>query len=269
MKLHLFFAQNPVFRITELRHFLKDKASGNPRTCSALLTYYRKRGRIVMLSKGLYAVVPLGTNAEAVVADPLLVAAKIADDSVLAYHTALQYHGRAYSQHSHYVYLSAHRTRSIAFKGFDLQQVNFPQSLTRSHEEQFDVITEERQNIKIRVTSLERTFVDVLDRPDLSGGWEEVWRSLEAIEYFETKKVIDYVKKLDNSTTAAKVGYFLEQHKDTLMLKDSDLGALELLRPKHPHYFQRTKRGDNDKFVPRWNLVVPAEIVNKTWEEIV
>jgi predicted transcriptional regulator of viral defense system len=268
MKLNLFFSQNPVFRVTELRSFLKAEASGNPRTCNALLAYYRKRGRIVMLCKGLYAVVPLGTSTETVVVDPFVIAAKIADDSVLAYHTALQYHGRAYSQLNRYVYLSAHRARSIVFKGFFLRQVNFPSSLIRTHDEHFDIVTQERQNTKVRVTSLERTLVDVLDRPDQSGGWEEVWRSLEAIEYFETDRIIEYVIKLDNSTTAAKVGYFLEQHKNSLMIKDSDLAALEPYRPKRPHYFQRANRSSGDKFVARWNLVVPAEIVNKTWEEI-
>lgn len=31
--------------------------------------------------------------------------------------------------------------------------------------------------MELRVASLERTLVDVLDRPDLAGSWEEVWRS--------------------------------------------------------------------------------------------
>ncbi len=34
----------------------------------------------------------------------------------------------------------------------------------------------------VRVTAFERTLVDVLDAPDLGGGWEEVWRSLEMVE---------------------------------------------------------------------------------------
>jgi len=33
-----------------------------------------------------------------------------------------------------------------------------------------------------RVTSLERTLVDVLDAPDNCGGREEVWRSREMVE---------------------------------------------------------------------------------------
>ena len=52
----------------------------------------------------------------------------------------------------------------------------------RSGEEHFGVLTTERAGMSLRVTNLERTFVDVLDRPLFSGGWEEVWRSLEAVE---------------------------------------------------------------------------------------
>jgi predicted transcriptional regulator of viral defense system len=129
-----------------------------------------------------------------------LVAVKMAEDSVLAYHTALQYHARAYSQLNRYTFFSAHRVRFVAFKGFDVRQVNYPSSLTKTHDEFTSVLTEVRQNTKILVTSFERTMVDALDRPDLSGGWEEIWRSLEMIEYFETDKVIDYLQKLDNRT---------------------------------------------------------------------
>jgi hypothetical protein len=34
--------------------------------------------------------------------------------------------------------------------------------------------------------------VDVLDRPRLSGGWEEVWRSLETIPFLDLDQVVQY-----------------------------------------------------------------------------
>ena len=268
MKVNLFFAKHPVFKAAELRNFLQTEGSGNLQTCNSLLAYHRKRGRIVMLRKGLYAVVPVGSTQEALPIDPYVAAAKMAEDSVLAYHTALQYHGRAYSQLNRYTFLSAHRTRPVVLQGFDIRRVGYPASLIRIHDEFNGVLTQERQYTKIRVTSLERTMVDVLDRPDLSGGWEETWRSIETIEYFETDKVIDYLHKLDNSTTAAKVGYFLERNREALMIEEKTLVALESYRPKRPHYFQKSKRSSSDKFIARWNLVVPGEIINKTWSEI-
>ena len=47
--------------------------------------------------------------------------------------------------------------------------------------------------------------MDVLDRPDLAGGWEEVWRSLESVEFFDIDQVVRYSLLLENATTCAIV----------------------------------------------------------------
>ena len=39
--------------------------------------------------------------------------------------------------------------------------------------------------------------MDVLDRPDLGGGWEEIWHSLGTVEFFNLNQVIEYAS-LDN-----------------------------------------------------------------------
>ena len=48
----------------------------------------------------------------------------------------------------------------------------------------------------VRVTTLERTLVDVLDAPANAGGGEEVWRSLEMVEFFDFDAVISYTLRL-------------------------------------------------------------------------
>ena len=78
----------------------------------------------------------------------------------------------------------------------------------------FGVLRHRRSGSEMRVTGLERTLVDVLDRPDLTGSWEEIWRSLESLEFFDIEQVIEYVLLLENATTAAKVGFFLERHRN-------------------------------------------------------
>ncbi len=85
--------------------------------------------------------------------------------------------------------------------------------------------------------------MDVLDRPDLDGGWEEIWRSLEMVEFFDLDVVIKYTLLLENATTAAKAGFFLEQHKETLMVKVSHLESLRAYRPLKPHYLMRGQHG--------------------------
>jgi predicted transcriptional regulator of viral defense system len=126
----------------------------------------------------------------------------------------------------------------------------------------------DRAGLVVRVASLERTLVDVLDRPDLAGSWEEIWQSLESVEFFNLDKVIEYVLMLENATTAAKVGFFLEQHREALMVEQAHLKSLQKLRPRRPHYFDRARRKDG-RLVKQWNLVIPSAVIERSWAEVI
>jgi len=128
------------------------------------------------------------------------------------------------------------------------------------------VMKADRSGMTISVTGLERTFVDVLNRPDLSGSWEEIWRSLETVEYFDLDKVALYVDLLGNATTAAKVGFFLEQHRDSLMVDEAHLKTFRDRRSRRPHYLEHSRRKAG-RFVAAWNLIVPEELYGRSWEE--
>jgi len=71
---------------------------------------------------------------------------------------------------------------------------------------------------------------------------------------------------LKNSTTAAKVGYFLEQRPAHLAVDRKYIQQLLSLIPKQPHYMNRSRQGEG-KYIEKWQLIVPLEIINKTWEE--
>ena len=197
--------------------------------------------------------------------DPYLVAAKSAGDAVLAYHTALEVYGKAHSVFERYFFQSSRPLRPTTFRAYRFECTIFPKALREKHQEHFATKTIERSGVELRVASLERTLVDLHDRPDLGGGWEEIWRSLESVEYFDLDLVVEYVELLGNRTTAAKVGYYLAQHAATLMVEDRRLAPLRKLRPKQPHYLQRGKSG---KLVSDWNIVVPKSLAERSWEEI-
>jgi len=265
--LNTFLSQHEVFTVEELDHFLSEKGSGNPNTRKALLTYYRKQGRILPVRRGLYAVVPLGSSPDSSPVDIYLLAAKTAPDAVLGYHTALEFHGKAYSVYNRLHYLSARRSLPVMFRNYEIRRVSVPKSLRAKGREMFGVVRRSRSGTELRVTSLERTLVDALDRPDLTGSWEEIWRSLESVEFFDLEQVVEYVLLLENATTAAKVGFFLEQHQEALMVDDAYLQPLRKLRPRQPHYLMRGKRRDG-RWVKEWNLMVSDEILNQSWAEV-
>ena len=75
------------------------------------------------------------------------------------------------------------------------------------HATQFETISVDRQGLEIHVTSLERTVVDVLDRPNYGGGWEEIWRTAEHISILNMDKIIRYADLLNNATTIS--GFFV------------------------------------------------------------
>ncbi len=100
-------------------------------------------------------------------------------------------------------------------------------------------------------------MVDVLDAPDKGGGWEEIWRSLELVEFFDLDAVIEYVAALGSALAAARVGFFLEQHRH--------LDRLERHAPREPRYLDAGRQ--SGKFLSRWNLVVPEYVLHRRWEE--
>jgi len=262
-----FFWEHSVFTVEEFQQYMADKGSANQQTRKNLLTYHRNNGRIVNIRRGLYLVIPPGSSPESISCDLSLVAGKIVGDSVLAYHTALEFHGKAHSNSSTQYYLSRQRSVSLQFHANTFQSVLIPKALSNKGKEMFGVESHKRAGVNISVTNMERTFVDCLDRPELSGGWEEIWRSLEAIEFLKIDEVIEYVRLLNNATTAAKVGFFLEEHKNELMVGYRHLNYLKKLCPKKPHYIGNTRRRSG-RLIKEWNIIVPESIINKTWEKI-
>lgn len=117
------------------------------------------------------------------------------------------------------------------------------------------------------MTGYERTLVDVLDAPEHGGGWEEIWRSLEGIEFVDLDFVVDYALRLGSALTVARVGFFLEQHKDELLVEDRHLEALHARVPAQPRYLERRHR-KGGKLFPRWNLIVPDRVRTRSWEEV-
>ena len=265
-RLNEFFSCHAIFTTEELDRFLFGRKSYNSNTRKSLLAYYCKKGRIIHIRRGLYATIPFGSDPSSYPVDPYLLAAKMAEDTILAYHTALQFHGKAYSIHNMLLYVSSNKTLPLKFQKYEIRGILTPSLLKAKGKEMFGVIYLKRSGVELKVTNLERTFVDVLDRPDLSGSWEEIWRSLESIEFFNLEQVLAYILLLENKTTAAKVGFFLERHKDALMVEEKYLEKLQKLRPRQPHYLSRNRRKDCH-WVKNWNLMVPVEILNKSWED--
>lgn len=262
MNVQDFFESHPLFTAGEFDEYQKK----NVWTKKNTLAYYCKRGRLLSVRRGLYAVVPAGVSPDQFSVDPYLIASKMADDAILSFHTALEVFGKAYSTFEKYTFFSSHQVKPHRFQSRHFEKINFPKSLIKPERKRYGVTTVERSGLDVHVTSLERTLVDLLDRPNLGGGWEEIYRSLESVEYFNLDVVIEYVHLLGKKTTAAKVGYYLQQHAEELMVNKSYLNDLRGLCPKQPHYLER---GVSGILIKDWNIVVPEWLANRSWEDVI
>jgi len=262
-----YFAAHPVFRFADFASAHREGATRKPATSLAVLKQHVRAGNLLNVRRGLYVVVPRGQTPDAVVIDSCVLASHLAPDAVVAYHGALQFHGKAHSLSRRVPFLTRTRTKPLVFRGSEFVPVPVPAPLRALSDVGGGIVTKVRDGARVRVTTLERTLVDVLDRPRHGGGWEEVWRSLESVEFFDVDAVTDYVFKLDSAVAVAKVGFYLEQHREELMVEDRHLDRLRERAPSNPMYLDRGVR-EPGRLLSGWNLVVPERVLNRSWAEV-
>ena len=260
-----FFTTHPVFTHSEFVE-THTTAGRSERTSNNLLARHLRSGRLLRVRRGFYATVPPGVDPAHATADPYLIAAKLTDGAVVAYHAALQFHGKAYSVWQRFHYLTAKRARPLSFRGMEFLPVQAPVAVRSLRDFGGGVVEKRHAGGTVRVATLERTLVDVLDEPNKGGGWEEIWRSLEMIEFFDLDAVVDYALKLDTSLTIARLGFFLQQHREALMVEDCHLDTLRPHAPAQPLYLDSTR--ESGRLVSEWNLVVPKRVLERSWGEV-
>lgn len=264
MKTTFFFENHPIFRYQEFADFMIQRGITNPSSWRQQLQYHCKQDHIKRIRRLLYAVKKSSSSIMGI--DPYMIASKTNQDAVLAYHTALELHGLAYTTFEELIYLTKQASKPFNYEGQIFRPIIFPASLRKKNKIEFGVDEITRSSLTIKITSLERTIVDVLDRPDLAGGWEELWRSLEHVVHFNAQKLVDYALLLDNATTIAKIGFFLEQRPPYLAMPVTIIKQLLTRTPTQPHYFDRSQRKEG-VLIKKWHLIVPKEILEKKWEE--
>ena len=141
VKHEAFFRRHPVFTGEELAAHLSANGDGGTRTQESLLAYHTRAGRLLRVRRGLFAVIPPGADGDTHPVDPYLVAAKLTGDSVLSHHTALEFHGRAYSMWEQVTYSASRPLEKLRFRSQVFRGTRFPEALRRLRKEHFEVLT--------------------------------------------------------------------------------------------------------------------------------
>jgi hypothetical protein len=231
-----FLARNPVFRVEEFTRAHSD-GTRSPRTISASLAYHVRQGHLFNPRRGLY------TSTRGV--DPWVLGSRLTPDAVIAYDGALSFHklaGLGYGMS----YLTEHRSAPFHYNEVAYTPVKVP--LLRHGP---DIEIRERAGQALRVTSLARTVVDVLDRLDLLHDPVDLLRTLVETRGLDFDAMLAHVKHLGRRVTAGRLGLYLCSHRDA---PRSVLFALEHLIPTSATYFDRRQAGEGHHFFGRWEI---------------
>lgn len=262
MKYKDFFNTHPVFTLEELRSTVSSK---NIKSIYNNLKYYLNKNKICPIKQGVYYVVPDGSQSDKFYPDSILLTSRLSKDVVLAFHSALEVMGYGHSVFHRFFYYSPDRKKRFYFKEDEFICVKIPDKFKEKRLEMFGVEEKYYHQLSIKFTNRERTFIDCLDRPEYGGGIEEVYRCIEKFPYLNFKEILDYLDMLNKRVLYAKVGFFLQQHKEQFYVEEELLKTLQEKKPASVIYFDsKRKKG---KLIKEWNLIIPEIIIKRGWEE--
>lgn len=267
MKVRDFFNNHLIFRFSEFKHFMEEREQGfTPKNCYMTLYNYCKKRKLSHVRKELY-VVNSENRYQSMTIPPLLIAGKASEDAILAYHSALESHGLAYTDFNEQTYLSGQRSNSFYFQNQHYRAIYRP-SLIHHDKQPLGIENHVLLGHEIKRTNLERTLVDVLDRPEISGGWEEVIRSLDRITVFDVSLAVEYALSLNHASIVAKLGYYLEHQRSEYFQIDSAIIERLIHKiPKRPYYIDRKSSMGSGSYIKKWQIIVPDYLHKRQWEE--
>src|SRR5450432_338299 len=147
-----FFARHPVFRFEEFRAAHQFGGTRSSQTTGSVLKQHVAAGNLINVRRGLYARVSEGAAAETFRVDPYLVASRLAEDAVIAYHSALQLLGKAHSQSQRLTYLSGRRAKPFTFQDTEFVPLRVPAALRKLSDLGGGLREERRHGLSMKVT---------------------------------------------------------------------------------------------------------------------
>lgn len=235
-----------VFRREELVSYL----GGNPRSAEYFLRYHVDHRNLTKITGELYRAPAIPK------VPPCLIAGRMTRDAVVSHHSALRFWTGNREVRPSFYYTAKFPKKRFVYEGTEFIGIRAPKHLQLPLFTEFGIDERKAERTTFRITNRERTLVDALDRPEeLSSGWKATWVMLERIKVIEFDLILDYLRLLGNSTTAAKVGHYLDEHRNQYQLTETQINELVELSPKHPCYANRSKRC-GETFLKRWNLII-------------
>jgi predicted transcriptional regulator of viral defense system len=251
-----FFATHPVFSLGQATSALNPP--GGRKAMVERLKHHLEKGRLMTVTRGIYAVVPAGASPAEFHPDPFLTAVAVRADAVFSHHSALELLGAAHSVWNQVTLYTEKRRRPIRLAGHAICFFENPRAMAMPPKEAFGIRKVERLGKVLSATSPERTLVEGFRRPALAGGLDELVHSAAGYPVLDLKLLEEVLRRYEIANLWAAVGWFLERFQETFYVPDDVLKRVEQRRPRSPQYLERNLRGG--WLASRWNLILPNSL---------
>lgn len=240
------------FTVEEAREFW----DGDPHAPKRLARLADK-GWLERLERGKYMIVPLEAGPERQwTEDAYVLATYLVNPAAVAYWSALHYWNLT-EQVPRLAYVQT--TADIREHRKTVLGIGF--RLVKLKKEKFFGLNQERLgNQPFAVTNREKTLLDGLDRPGLTGGIHEVAKGLkEGQQELDWDLIDEYLPRLGSGAVVKRLGYLVEQMKVDLPDGSTRLSKWQEMRTAGISDLDPSSRREAERIVTKWGIRVNVE----------
>lgn len=238
------FHSRKLFRSEEIINLV-----GNENSAKDLLYNYKKQKFICQVRRNLYVSTDLATKKS--ISTKFEIGSNITPSSYISYHTALEYHGIA-----HQIFYDLYVSSEGRFKNFVFDGINYTYCESKINS---GVYTPNLDSL-VKVTDIERTVIDCIDRIDRAGGLEELIHSLSLITHLNEEKLKLYLDEYAKTFLYQKTGFILSYFLQETKISDNFILYCKQNIGQSVRYL--TTRKESSKFFKEWNLYAPENILS-------
>ena len=220
-------------------------------TMNTYLSMACKEGRINRVRRGVYL--------SPEIRNKFVIATQSVRDGYIAFHSAMEHHGLNTSEPD--CVQTACRNRFRMFR-YDFNTFVRVPAIAEA-----GVMTIETPEGELKCTSITRTMLDCIIRPDLCGGSQELWNAFLAIKPgdLDYDELTGILAELNNRSLYQKVGYYFSHFRENTGAPDE---FLQLCQNNRKNVVSTIQSGTAKRFSKEWGIISPSELENDREREI-
>ena len=240
------FYKQRVFTLEEVKPLYPDEQQARN-----AISYLIKHGYARRVKSGLYYLIPFEYRDTPWQPDVILIGSKISNEYFFSHAAAFAIFGLLPAPPPRIPITVPKRFRKFKFGIYTFYPVE------TSHF--FGFKDYDYKGTTVKVSDMERTFIDALSRLDLSGGVVGAFRNLSLLGFINYPLLMEYLEKIGKRSAMVRCGFALEFFRDKWEVDEKVLSELKRRAKEGPvYYLDRGIPKGTGKLIKSWNLIIPA-----------